>query len=106
MFSGAIAASDLFSEPVSGVKISRGKMTALTSAMTTAAAGVVATRTTNRITLIKAALNQASVPPTTSVGELAASFSEVRAAAAFLAGASSLDSQLAVLRVRIRPGPH
>jgi hypothetical protein len=76
----------------------------LSSAIVAGAAGVVATRTTNRVTLLQAALNQVSVPPTTSVGELASSFNEVRAAAAFLAGASNLDSQLSVLRSRDSSG--
>jgi hypothetical protein len=86
--------------PMPGSGATSATITALSSAITAAATTLLSTRQANRVTLLSAAVNALTLGVGNTVQQMALAFVECQAVATFLAAAQTLDSQLAVLRVR------
>jgi hypothetical protein len=72
---------------------------AASTAIVNGANAVAVSRQARRVGLLAAVSSPVALPPTTSLGQVAATWTEVAEANAFLASAQSLDAQLSVLRV-------
>jgi hypothetical protein len=79
-------------------------ITALSSAITSAATTLLSVRQANRVTLLSAAVNALTLGVGNTVQQMALAFVECQAVATFLAAAQTLDSQLSVLRSRDSTG--